>query len=78
MNWFIPVDFICCQDFIMATGDSTGRKHSTPGARFQMEFNIEDIGSKQEFQDRIEHKLVPGKTLKYRQFLLTLLEKTES
>ena len=41
----------------MATGDSTGRKRSRPGAGIQpqMEFNIEDIGSKQEFQDRIEH-----------------------
>ena len=58
----------------MATDDLTGRKRSRPGVQFQMEFNIEDIGSKQEFQDRIEHKLVPGKTLDYRQFMLTLLE----
>ena len=71
---------MCCQNFTIATGDLTGRKRSRPGAgvRFQMEFNIEDIGSKQGFQDRIEHKLVPGKTLDYRQFMLTLLEKAES
>ena len=46
-----------------------------------MEFNIEDIGAKQEFQDRIEsmkHKLVPEKTLDNQQFMLTLLEKAES
>ena len=49
----------------MAT-DNCPRKHSRPDVQFQKEFHLEDNGSKQEFQDRVEsrkRKLAPRKAL---------------